>query len=360
MIKFRCGHCNQKLGVPDDWAGKRIRCNRCKESCEVPHPQIELQSVSQSAPASPATNLSMPEGELDGGGLSSDLLSLDAGTTLPREERHAPIRPKAKVPVPEYRISRDDEEQGPSRTMAMAKGLGKIPVSIGLAFACAIGVAAVWGGVAVATGFSFNYFAIGVACAAAWGLVVLQEDRNIGLGLLGAFIGLVGIFCGKYFVAKWAVMPHLQKFVNEQVDEMDSQNLSREERNELIKDPDEVYQVVCMQLAQDGQFSHKTALEIVVMKITDNIPAELSDEVIAAQDKIDLAMEEWDDTKKMEALRMQHGPLQRALAEKFLDSKVGSALTMTAAFIGSFSLFDLLWFPMALWSAFKIGNGNNT
>lgn len=359
MIKFRCGSCNQKLGVPDEWAGKRIRCNRCKEPCLVPHPQIELQAVPSLSTSIAAPDLETEE-QKDGIGITSDLLDLQAGAALPREERPAPILPKTKVPIPEYRISRGDEEAGPSRAMTMAKGLGKIPLSVGLAFACAIGVAAAWGAVAVATGFSFNYFAVGVACAAAWGLIALQEDRNIGLGLLAAFIGLVGIFCGKYFVAKWAVMPHLQSAVEEKLDEVDSRTLSPEERNELIKDPDVVYNVVCMQLAEDGEFSNEMAVDIVVMKMMNKVPADLSPEVTAARGKVDIAVAEWEYGKKMEALRKQYGPLQKAIANKFLDSKVGSAATLAVAFVASFSLLDLLWFPMALWAAFKIGNGNDT
>ena len=360
MIKFRCGHCDQKLGVPDEWAGKRIRCNRCKESCLVPHPQIELQTAPTPAQASVSPELQMPDDGNEGVGMTSDLLVLQAGTVLPREERHAPIVPKTRVPVPEYRVSPGDTDEEPSRVVAAAKGFGKIPLCIGLGFACAIGVAAAWGGISMVTGFRFSYFAIGVASAAAWGLVLPLNDRNVGLGLLGAFIGLVGIFCGKYFVARWSVMPRLQTVVNQGLNDIDTQTLSREQRNALIRDPNEVYQVVCMQLAQDGQFSRETALEIVVMKITDKVPAELSPEFVAAREKTDAAMTKWNDSQKMEALKMQHGPLQRALPEKFLDSKVGSALTTTAAFIGSFSLFDLMWFPMALWAAFKIGNGNDT
>ncbi len=36
MIKFHCPHCNRKLGVPDEAAGRRIRCVDCKEVCAVP------------------------------------------------------------------------------------------------------------------------------------------------------------------------------------------------------------------------------------------------------------------------------------------------------------------------------------
>ncbi len=36
LIKFRCGHCGRKLGVPDEYSGRRVRCTQCNEACQVP------------------------------------------------------------------------------------------------------------------------------------------------------------------------------------------------------------------------------------------------------------------------------------------------------------------------------------
>jgi DNA-directed RNA polymerase subunit RPC12/RpoP len=57
MIKFHCSNCKKKFGVPDDYAGRRIRCNTCNQTTIVPKPapavpgpqevQIELQSPPQ-------------------------------------------------------------------------------------------------------------------------------------------------------------------------------------------------------------------------------------------------------------------------------------------------------------------------
>jgi len=37
MIKFHCEHCDKKLGVPEDYAGKRVRCTHCHQPISVPH-----------------------------------------------------------------------------------------------------------------------------------------------------------------------------------------------------------------------------------------------------------------------------------------------------------------------------------
>jgi DNA-directed RNA polymerase subunit RPC12/RpoP len=38
MIKFRCEHCEKKIGVPDDYAGKQVKCPGCGEVVTVPEP----------------------------------------------------------------------------------------------------------------------------------------------------------------------------------------------------------------------------------------------------------------------------------------------------------------------------------
>ncbi len=38
VIKFHCHHCNRKLGVADDCAGKRVWCPQCRVLTVVPSP----------------------------------------------------------------------------------------------------------------------------------------------------------------------------------------------------------------------------------------------------------------------------------------------------------------------------------
>lgn len=55
MLKFRCGQCNQKMGVPDEYAGKRVRCPKCKNAQTVPQPVVELEPPVQPVrPVSPS------------------------------------------------------------------------------------------------------------------------------------------------------------------------------------------------------------------------------------------------------------------------------------------------------------------
>lgn len=43
LIKFRCPKCNQKIGVTPDYAGKRVRCAKCKNPLRVPQAPSQVE-----------------------------------------------------------------------------------------------------------------------------------------------------------------------------------------------------------------------------------------------------------------------------------------------------------------------------
>lgn len=56
MLKFRCGRCRQKIGVPESYAGRRVRCPRCQQAATVPFPGDSRPRKSEPAlpPLAPA------------------------------------------------------------------------------------------------------------------------------------------------------------------------------------------------------------------------------------------------------------------------------------------------------------------
>ena len=60
MIKFRCSSCGKKIGVPVEYATKRIRCPRCRDVIVIPSPELELEPVGTSEPVV-ATEPQLPQ-----------------------------------------------------------------------------------------------------------------------------------------------------------------------------------------------------------------------------------------------------------------------------------------------------------
>jgi DNA-directed RNA polymerase subunit RPC12/RpoP len=57
VIKFHCPICNQKIGAPAEYAGKRVRCSKCKNPLVVPGLEkepLQKQAVAEQPPASKA------------------------------------------------------------------------------------------------------------------------------------------------------------------------------------------------------------------------------------------------------------------------------------------------------------------
>ncbi|MHC4545933.1 MAG: DUF5684 domain-containing protein [Planctomycetota bacterium] len=89
IIKFRCPNCDQKIGLPTKYAGKVVRCAKCEHRLRVPQapgaaaqpkPQDDLAAlrVGQEQPAA-------DEGGIPGLGDMSDLLQLEASAPAVEE-----------------------------------------------------------------------------------------------------------------------------------------------------------------------------------------------------------------------------------------------------------------------------------
>lgn len=86
MIKFKCEFCDQRLGVPDDFVGKRVRCTKCRAVNQVP---TAAESSARDAAAKDAAEAAAPDAGLPVGApaapkvaLHSPLLDLPDGDGL--------------------------------------------------------------------------------------------------------------------------------------------------------------------------------------------------------------------------------------------------------------------------------------
>jgi hypothetical protein len=358
MIKFRCGHCNQKLGVPDEWGGKRIRCNHCKESCLVPLSQTRPQSQPETAPeADPATvliQMDLPQEE-GGDGFPSHLLDFQSGKVVPREDRPpAPIVPRDAIQVSVRRAELAESRPRWGLSVA-AKGTLQIPLAVVVSLGCTLAAAFVWGKVASTVQFRLNILAILVAGAAGLGLVAVLRRQHVGIGIMAAIIGMVGVFSGKWFIGQWLVMPAFQEAVNARIDLMNSLPMSKTGMSDFLDDPEVVQDCICLQLSDNGQITPETAEKLIYQYHHVLAPENNAPEVVQANAMVQKAVDEWTDPNKLRAIKIQFPTLQKTLAQQTMESTAGKTISSVAAFVGAFSLYDLIWLPTCIWVAFRIG-----
>ncbi len=232
MIKFRCGHCRQKLGVPDEYAGRRVRCNKCSQPCTVPPPQAAADATTApKIPAEPAApsmelNLRPPQAEpeemdffagLDqlqdvAGDPNLEAIQMAAQDRAAGRAKAGPSRRKsAKGPK-----SKDRGKGKPERTplSEMVPDVLRFPLSLGLCVAVIGATILLWIVCGRAAGTALGFFALLVPLGGAAALRLFMVNRTFLLAVLGTLVGGLGTGVGKLAIAKHVVIPHYRQEAN--------------------------------------------------------------------------------------------------------------------------------------------------
>jgi len=402
VIKFRCPSCSQKIGVSEKYAGKRVRCLKCRQPMTVPSFEQEAVRQPVKAPAAEADEM------LAGPAWSEDLLSSAAAmeAAAPPEDtlRVAPADATAddvrSVKCPACSASNRSDTQfcttcgetmptmeAPAPAMSAA---AKVPLAFGASVGFTLGGAIGWAIIASLVGLGWvNWMSLVVASLAGVGLTLFSDKRNAALGLLAGVIGLFGMVCGKVAIAKWAVLPAMERAL----EETDWQDMEPTEEHiaEGMKNPHSLFRAACFQLVDEGEFEDEFARKVMATHYDGRAPIGEAEQVMAAIKKVEARLKSWDEEQKREALRAQYvrdvkamknfgKAVIGAIAESTeQDANVGQGWRQTAreanelvtgqrslaqtrigfffALIGTFRLLDLVFFPMGVWSAYKIGSG---
>ena len=121
MIKFYCAFCKKKIGVPDSFAGKQVKCPKCHLAARVP-------PVSTPAPPPPSVNLDEITDDPFPSVKSKDLLSLEE-PLLP--DIPVPLQPQS---AQEPKSDEDSDNKPPKtkwiKSVATGTGFGKDLLSL--------------------------------------------------------------------------------------------------------------------------------------------------------------------------------------------------------------------------------------
>lgn len=355
VIKFRCPNCNQKIGVAKNYAGKRVRCAKCRQPIWVPEPQVEpvqKESVAGSVEADEMFDDHIAAGDIFGDkSMADELLAAEAGAPAVEE----PLRLKPAVPqtvhsqAPAFGVRgqlTDNSVSGRSLTVGTSNRAVKIPLAIGASFIAALLGAILWAVVACVTRYECGIIAWGVGVLAGFGLTLFIDSRGVGIGLLACLFAFLGILMGKFFIANWYIMPRLEQ-------EFRKFEPGEEHIAELLENSDMMFSVACLQLVENGEFEEALAWRVIAAHYSGELPSENRQEIEAARQKSLELLNNWSESEKKAAAQAQCAKLMDKITDFMIKTKIG----LVIAFLAAFSLWDLLWLPIALWSAYKIGAG---
>jgi hypothetical protein len=353
MIKFHCNLCDKKIGVPDNYAGKRVKCPQCHQAVLVPEPE---------------ENQIVPELALNDAALSADLLArvesdivssppptISGGSKASSRTADTPavkcLKCGAAVnPDSEFCIACGQPrpvtaapQEKPSAPVAAAKAVATLPLILAGGLGGAIVGATLWAGVAALTKYEIGWGAWGIGALAGFGLTLFTTRRGVGMGLLAALFAIVGILVGKALIAQWVIMPIIEK-------EIKNFQLSDDQIQEMVNDPAKMFSVACLHLVDQGEFDEPFAWKVIgVHNKGESYPAEQK-KIDEAQKKASDLVDSWSDAEKLAAAKAQSHKFVAKFTNLMKQTKAGFAF----AFIASFSLIDILWFLLAVASAYKI------
>jgi hypothetical protein len=376
-IKFHCPHCNQKIGLKADYAGRKVRCGKCRQPLIVPEaPQ----------PAREGASANLLEQALDGDSVfanqpvSGQPGSVPADDVLRVSPRETPSAPGSGASCPTCGTPHSGDSALCSvcgHTFSSGGGSGasrSVPTSTPLALAASVGFtvggAVVWCVVAAFVGEGWlGFMAIGVCSLAGYGLKLFGGGKySVGLGILAIFIALAGVLFAKVLIAKWVIMPELMSEMRETMDDAfdeqeDANEMSDEDVQMTIEDANAMFTVTLMQLVQDGEFDRDVAVKIVWYRnfMLDTRPEdpELASEIDRAEKRVSECLETWSPEKKEQVVREQSPNVAREAADAIMDSGVGAAFGFVFAFFAALSCQDFICVPLGLVCAYRLGSGKD-
>lgn len=399
MIKVRCPHCDQKLGMPDEYAGHRVRCSKCNQPFALPKiapaaaPAIATLSKAAAGIASavPSSADSEPLDNFEEIDVEQKIANVGLSQEDPREQAIRLARQQrakdavagahsAKKAAPS-KISRAEKAGRISLADRVPEAL-RLPLALALSFACMFAVIAIWVVAARATSMALCFVALFVPIAAAGGLKLLTVNSSFLLAFLGTLIGGLGIGLGKASIAQYVVIPFQRDYVKTEV-LTDMPALLADERYQgdqgesvrfVARDSDFMTCIALFSLVDDGQAdpikARKWAFDILRASNKTNIYAHLATILGSApeapqlpeiseedQPMFDMAwqrMVEWEENETdLQQARKYFPALNCVAAQCETDRLLQKPDTaFKFAMIDTLGLFDCLWIFLGMGLAY--------
>lgn len=220
------------MGVKAKWGGRRVKCPKCGDGCQVPAPasgepfdHVESKGLSRAGDASQHASAASRQ-------------SLDALSALDAPASAAPVRlakAAAVVAAPPAAAATSPPPSAGGRhcpkcgkaiganavlcihcgmhlksglsanTVMRSRKAGKVGVALLASAGGALLGGGTWATIGIVTGYEVGYVAWLVGILAGLGVTLTTDRRGVGLGLAAASLALAGLFIGKFAWAYHAV-----------------------------------------------------------------------------------------------------------------------------------------------------------
>jgi len=272
----------------------------------------------------------------------------------------------------------------PGRSLGAIKSLGGFPLVAGAGFGSAILGGMLWGAITKWTHFEFGMLAWAIGLLVGFSMMIFTDRRSVGLGVLASFFAVMGICSGKYFVAKWYIIPMWQQEVQDEDSDFNQEfekgfsegiakgiALSEKDISEFMIDSDYMFDVGCWYLDNQGVWDDYDVQydgEFAGLLPSYNAgwmepPTKRAEVVKTEMKRVRNLVGNWSVEQKRTQILARHEE-QTAEMQKVVEgfSDVAQEAMNTGfgtfiAFLATFSFFDILWFLMAIGSAYKLASG---
>jgi len=238
VIKFRCEDCGQKMGVPEKYAGRAVKCTKCGHGVNVPElepvepPEIDPSELVEVGSADePFDDYDLEEALADGGGHPGDADDLGALAELggdPMESEPvaasqasaaatgggncgkcgSPVGPEAVICVQcGNNLKLGVNVKTIARAKATAGFAGKTMYAVigGAVVACVAG--GIWGGIAIGTGYEIGWVAWGIGALVGFAVAAMAQRQDSDIGIAAVGLSILGLVVGKAIIVQWMLSP---------------------------------------------------------------------------------------------------------------------------------------------------------
>ena len=372
MIKFYCTRCDKKLGVPDEFAGKMVKCSRCRQPTPVPElsPYSETDPAPEAVPKDTLSEQLVSTNLADSASAQDPSGSTDSASLPPPTESVQPTRircPKCNTLItndtefcvvcgceisPQDDVEIESEAESPGRFQTLAQMprfliLGSVAALVGML---------IWIGIAYSTGKESGYAALLVGILVGFVLMVIGRNYRRDIGLLASAVTILAVPLGKYLTISWVEPPPKE---NTRINTVE---INERTIDQSVRDHDTLFYITCRLLVEQDRLSNEAAISAMHYCLAGPLSP---DQIPSAKEhcqKVTQTFRDWPLSKRKEVIREYY----QKKAKKIQEVQQATVAAVNQAFYKDRLKFafqdwyiDLLWYLLAVLAAGKIGASLN-